>query len=73
MTPQESLQMQIQYGEKTYGENEPLVLDLKRQLAEMQLSSKSGKQTPRPPDSSEKPTEPKKSGLQNYQAGFRKK
>ena len=73
MTLQESLETQLQYLVQKYGENAPGALGVRQQLAEMQSSSKSAKQTPRPPDSSERPTEPKKSGLQNYQAGFRKK
>ena len=65
--------MQLQYSVKNYGENAPLVLELRRQLAEMMSSSKSEKQTPRPSDLNERQTELKSSGLQNYQAGFRKK
>ena len=75
MTNEESLQMQLQYGEKKYGENEPLVLELKRQIAEMQSEPKSRQQIEelrqQKPDAQSKTHDAGESGLMNYHAGFR--
>ena len=42
MTRLENLTMQLQYGVQNYGENDPLVQELKREIEELQSKARMG-------------------------------